>query len=306
MTDRGALSPVRSWRIHLGAHKTATSHMQRTLLAHRDALVANGCDYLPVPELRPLMQPYVQPGSWKRRFWSPPVARRFLRDLDGMRRGPGTVLLSDEDLLGYARDQLESRLYPDFRALHLVRAMAARANETRLFLCVRAPHTLLPSAYAQALKAEPFAPGHLDRLAQRMQQTPPCWSELVNRIKTALPNLPLRIWRYEDYRTHQAEIIAHFVGMDPGALPEVPPVHGTTSPAPQAIAEAEILDKTLPQRDRILRIREIYATWPAGPEHGRMTPFSESAAAALQAHYTQDLDAIERQWPGTLLRPGAR
>ena len=39
--------PVRHWRIHLGAHKTATTHLQETLTLVRPTLAARGLDYIP-------------------------------------------------------------------------------------------------------------------------------------------------------------------------------------------------------------------------------------------------------------------
>ena len=42
----------RAIRLHLGAHKTATTHFQRTLGRHRDALLALGVDFVPAGELR--------------------------------------------------------------------------------------------------------------------------------------------------------------------------------------------------------------------------------------------------------------
>jgi hypothetical protein len=45
-------SPVRSWRIHLGAHKTATTHLQETLTAVRPALAERGIDFIPNQRVR--------------------------------------------------------------------------------------------------------------------------------------------------------------------------------------------------------------------------------------------------------------
>ena len=52
MQAAAARPPVRQWRIHLGAHKTATSHLQETLAAVRDDLVGQGVDFIPNPLVR--------------------------------------------------------------------------------------------------------------------------------------------------------------------------------------------------------------------------------------------------------------
>lgn len=298
-----AWEPVREWRIHLGAHKTATTHLQHTLEAHRPALVEHGVDFLYFRPFRAVAKPYVQPNSWQRRLWSPPVARRFERALDGLRAGPPTVLLSDEDLLGYSRDQLAQPLYPKFRALHLVRHLAGRAERTTLFLAIRSLDGLLPSAYAQALKAEPYPPGSLEALCRRFAAAPPSWVELIERIQAAVPGAELKVWRYEQYRDHWRAIIAAYAGHPVGTLPEVPPVKGTASPAPRAIAEAERLDPRLPQDQRILKVRSIYAASPAGAEHGRLAPLSDAEAGRLAARYAEDLATIRARWPEMLIDP---
>lgn len=308
MPERPA--PVRDWRLHLGAHKTATTHLQHTLAAHRDALVADGRDYIPYPDFRAAARPWILPGSWRRRVWGWPLAgsvaaRGFEAALDGLRRGPETVLLSDEDLLGYSRDLLAAPLYARPRALHLVAHLAARAQRTTLFLSIRSLDGLLPSAYAQALKSEPYPAGSLERICSEISAAPPSWVDLIARIRTAVPGAELRVWRHEDYRAHWRALIAEFAGGDVGVLPDVPAVRGTASPGPAGVAAAEALDPGLPQRARILKVREIYAAHPAGDVHGRLDPLTEADKARLRASYAEDLEIIGARWPGMLITPAA-
>ena len=51
-TAEGDLPPVSNWRIHIGAHKTATTHLQQTLAAIRPRLVEQGIDPIPLAALR--------------------------------------------------------------------------------------------------------------------------------------------------------------------------------------------------------------------------------------------------------------
>ena len=51
-TAEGKLPPVSHWRIHIGAHKTATTHLQQTLAAIRARLVEQGIDPIPLAALR--------------------------------------------------------------------------------------------------------------------------------------------------------------------------------------------------------------------------------------------------------------
>ena len=103
------MTAAQEWRIHLGAHKTATTHLQDTLGAHREALNRHGVDFLPGARFNPLLRRFSRPKGFRRalwRHWPAPVRREFLRDLDRLCRDAGTVLVSDEDFLGYSQDQL--------------------------------------------------------------------------------------------------------------------------------------------------------------------------------------------------------
>ena len=52
----GMTAPIRALRVHLGAHKTATTHLQQALHRHRDALGAADIDFLRPVELRPALR----------------------------------------------------------------------------------------------------------------------------------------------------------------------------------------------------------------------------------------------------------
>ncbi|WP_138470110.1 hypothetical protein [Poseidonocella sp. HB161398] len=294
--------PMRQLRLHLGAHKTATTHLQDTLAHHREALLARGADYLPCEAFRPLAHRYSRAGTWRMRAW-PLMKGRFDRQFEALRRGPGRVLVSDEDLLGYAYDLLAAPLYARPKALHVIRHLAGRA-ETAVFLGIRSFDSLLPSAYAQTLKAVPPPPGGMARIRAELARSPPSWAELADRLAAALPGASLRIWRQEDYRRDWRQILDLYAGCPLGPLAELPPPALTRSPSASAVAEAEALDPALPRAERIARVRAIYAARPAGPEHGSYAPLSLAETDRLRTRYEEDLEVIRHRHPGMLVETG--
>lgn len=297
------MEPVRAWRIHLGAHKTATTHLQDTLAAHRDAMLGCGVDFLPRDRTRPILRRFARAGGWRRRLWSPPLRAWFDHRLAAERRGPDTVLLSEEDLLGFTTDLLRAPVYGGSDALHLVAHLAA-GRETTLFLGIRSFDAILPSAYAQALRALPPPAGGMEAIRRRIAQAPPSWLDLVDRIRHAVPGATLHVWRHEDYRAHWRVLLAGFAGREIGPLPDLPPPPGTLSPAPEAVAEAEALDPGLSQPARIAAVNRIYAARPASGAGGRYAPLSPAEIAALRDRYARDLDTLAARHPGMLLTPG--
>lgn len=291
--------PVREWRIHLGAHKTATTHLQDTLGVHRAAMLPHGVDYIPREDFLWLARKYSRSKGWRKMLRSRPLEWQFTRELQRLRRGPDTVLISDEDLLGYTFDQLTTPLYRQPKCLHLVKAMG-RTGRMRLFLGIRSLDGLVPSAYAETLKAIVPEPGGMDHARRALADNPPSWVELVERLHAALPDATLTVWRYEDYRAHWREILALYVGRDVGEFPELPPPQRTVSPSPRAIEQAEALDPSLAKQDRVAAVLDLYARYPAGEEFGAYRPLTQAEIDRFRARYDEDVALLRARHPDVL------
>lgn len=292
--------PVRHWRVHVGAHKTATTHLQETLTAVRGALAAQGLDYIPNPLLR---QRRFARTIWKRRPLArlPLVGPRHMREaleavITPLRLGPDTVVLSEENILGIPDQILRQPFYP--QASQSIARLATLAGRAKLvlFLSIRGYDALLPSAYAESLKFRPPAAGGFD--ADRLAARPPSWHELVQRIHRAAPGVPLRIWRQEDYRANAPRIMLEVCGFELGPLPEIMDPSWTRSPTAEGIHAAERLDPSLSMEERRERVGDLYAA----SEGDRFRPFSDAQQKALAARYLEDLDLIERDFPGEIMR----
>lgn len=297
------MQPVTELRVHLGAHKTATTHLQDSLVAHRDAIAHAGIDYIPREDFGPLQRRFSNPDHWRKRLWSWPVKQLFLKQFRELRSGATTVLLSDEDLLGFSYDLFTLPVYRDLRGLHVVRSLA-RDTKLTLFLSIRAFDQILPSAYAQTIKAIAPKPGWMDEIRAGIAQSPPSWVELVGRLKAMFPQATLHVWCQEDYRGHSQEILSFFVGRDVGQFPKLPPPVRTTSPSNEAIEAAERVDPSLSMEARRKRVREIfYEKLPAGDGRAPFEPLDDGEVALLRERYEADKHEIEMRYPRMLFRP---
>lgn len=297
------LPEVRQWRIHIGAHKTATTHLQNTLTEIRQRLVARGVDPIPLPALRRVGM--AQALNERRLATRLPilrgvVAKRILNELlDPLREGPETVIISEEKLIGAPRRVFSDPFYPMVE--HIVPTLATlggRADVT-LFLSIRNFHAQLASTYAQELRVLPPPDGGFDAIRARVVAKPPSWADLAARIRKAAPNAPLRIWRQEDYREHKREILSELAGCDTGPLPRIDDPVRTKSPSLEAIREAEALPRTLSSEARRRIVDGIFAS--AGPGT-RFAPFSKEEEAMFEAHYAADLARMHELDPGMVMR----
>ena len=277
-----ASEPPGELRLHLGAHKTATTHLQRVLHKHRAALRAAGIDFVRPVELRPALaaaRPAL-PLPWGE-------GALLMRVLDGLRTGAPVLVLSEENLVGSIPALFEPRPYP--RVARRVRALAAEAGTApvTLFLAIRSFDRLWPSAHSQWLRHNPHDPGRIDRARHIARSAPPSWAEVVGRQHRAVPGATVRVWRYEDHAEHWRAIAAALVGADTGPIRDVPRPKGTVSPSAEAVRLAEAYAGP----DRGTEVPAIYAAHPA--EGGTpYAPFAADEVAALQARYAADLAAL--------------
>jgi hypothetical protein len=296
--------PVRQWRIHIGAHKTATTHLQETLAAVRGGLAVRGVDF--VPTLSVLRAQRFAEALGQRR----PLARLPIlgpahmcdaieATLTPVRIGPEVVVLSEENALGLPRHVLTRGFYPEAaQRIGRLASLGLRA-ELRLFLSIRSPDRLLPSAYAEALKFAPPPPGGFAAIRERLLAAPPSWFDLVARLRAAAPEVPLRVWRQEDYRANDKAIMEILCGRPLGPLPDLPDPARTRSPSAAAITGAEALPADLSADERLARVREIYAV--VEPGGARFQPFDAAERKRLRAGYEADLERISRLFPDVLM-----
>jgi len=142
--------------------------------------------------------------------------------VEPVRIGPAVVVLSEENILGLPHHVLTPAFYPQTaQGIGRLASLGLQA-ELRLFLSIRSYDTLLPAAYAEALKHASPLPGGFAAARARLLATPPSWFDLVSRIRAAAPALPLRIWRQEDYRKNAEAIMEVLCGRPLGPLPDSP------------------------------------------------------------------------------------
>ena len=298
--DACDLPSVRHWRLHLGVHKTATTHIQDTLTEIRPALARSGLDAIPNAVLRPLW-PTLLPHRRDPRRWLPGrgTGRRIEAALAPFRLGPDRIFLSEENILGETHEIFGNTLYPNLASRLRVTTRVGQGREMHLFLAIRRMDGFLGSAYAEALRFFTFkAP--FEVLGARYAAAPPRWTEVIGRIRRTVPDVPLTVWRYEDYAANTKPILTHLCGVDPGPLPALPPPIRTQTPSDLAVREAERVDKALGYQDHADAVARIYAEAPAGPSTSPFQPFSEAETRQFEIAYEEDCRELDKE--GLLLR----
>lgn len=259
--------------LHVGAHRCATTTFQSYLRLNSDRLAAQGIGFWGPHRTRGgLLRGVIpRPGPDFRRDLAVRAAGRLKMNLD--RRGEAgvrTLLVSDENMLGFLRDnRAEAELYAAAgeRVVRFAAAFGGRLR--RIVLNVRAHDSYWASVlgYGAARGFGLPGPVTLRRLADRARG----WREVVTDLACAAPQANLLVLPFE-----------RFAGRPEAQLAAI-----TGCAAPLAHAR-DRLNAT----PRLAELRRLLVAQEAArlpPGDGRWTPFAPAQAAALRERYADDM-----------------
>ncbi|WJS84694.1 hypothetical protein [Paracoccus sp. TOH] len=278
--------------IHLGAHKTASTHLQYSLRQVQDQLRDAGLFYADPALLRtpPLgLAEILAAGA------GCPGEAGFRAAWQAQCRGCPDVLISEENILGGTnRNKIVSRrgvLHPfAARRLHQVIALAG-GGPAVLYLSIRDPASFNLSAFALQVGL-----GKETEIADWLRGRDPArlgWLGLVKRLAALEGVARLVVWRYEDYAALRAQLLDRLLppGMA-GQVPDPPPANESlTQPGyewflQRAMADSEADLRVLAQRAR-RRFRRADG-------HGPLRLLDEADHARSAENYAREIAAIRK------------
>ncbi|MFD1911648.1 hypothetical protein [Halodurantibacterium flavum] len=287
--------------LHVGAHKTASTHLQHTIRSQGWRLRRQDVTFL---------GPHMLRGQI---IDLEPVARdpgllpflRALRMRTGFRRlckGHKQVFVSDENLLGgtYSlRRVAPVRLYPDGaqRIGRLLRRLGI--PRAKVLLAVRDPATHLVSNYSQRLFAGPFIP--FDEYVKATDPLALRWSQVAEEI-LALPRVEeLVIWRMEDYPRLLPQILG--IAVTEGVARWMKPLEGARHQGLSARAHEQLAAWAAEGQFPPGAARKAREMFPKSGDVTAYAPLEPELLAQSALAYAEDLRRLEGRPGITLLRP---
>lgn len=297
----------RDWHVHLGAHKTATTHIQMELAARQDELFSKGTFYLPLQQTRELLmfRNVSRPFKWRvlrhlkampaaNEFTSAPFsqscAKQLLAQIDEQAGTATRVLLSEENLLGNTAQVFGGGYFEGSARLNMLQSLSEQVP-LHLYLSTRTLDEFLPSAYAQALRSIPASKLNLMKTIQECVLNPARWSILIRHIRNKIPNAKLTVWDYANYAANALAVQSQMTGCALDTRPVAAPPKRTRSPSGVAIALAEEILEEDPIK-RLEKVNAIYSAYQTGEGLQAFNPLSDETREKLKMLYAQDLALI--------------
>lgn len=287
--------------LHIGANCTEGERLLKSLLRNANRLARGGVAVPGPTRYRPLLREAVLAEV---RGQGAPGAREVLLDaiLDG--REARRVILSNNAFMALPAMVLDGRTFFG-TAPAKIQAMSDifAEDSVELFLAIRNFATWLPAVHAQVPHRNwsAFSAG-IDPGALR-------WSELVERLRRAVPDTPITVWCNEDSALVWSELMARMAG-----LPIEEPLDGRYDMM-AAIAAQDGMDRfekyvalhpgqgAAQERRVIGAFLDKYAIAERVEEEVDLPGWDEALVDDLTRAYEADVEAIGRLEDVTLVAP---
>lgn len=266
--------------------------MQKMLNEGRSMLLEAGIVALGPSQLRPLpgFAEFVKNGS-------PVDLHRELEKRAGSAR---QLLLSEENLIGTMKRNLQRRLLYDNAYMRLSAYREAFGPVTRIGLGIRSYESYWLSTLRFVLafgnKASRSVPPFVERRAG-MARVKRGWCDLVADMRAVFPEAELLVWPVEA-RLPLPEILRHLTGREDLDLPS-PPRNINTAPE---VGYIPVLEANRAETSAFTnkQMREWLKTQTPEPFEG----FTQGMSAAMAMRYADDLAALANGYKGAILLAG--
>lgn len=287
--------------IHCGAHATEEDLLLKALLKNTGALAEQGTAVPGPGRYRTLLRECMaalKNGTAAKE--APDVLWDAILDDSQASR----VILSNPHFFGSPRHALDgSSLYPEAeQRLQALQALFPY-DQLEIFMALRNPATFLPALFAQSARAT---------VQQAMQTCDPMqvyWSGLLDRMRRAVPQMPVTVWCYEDLPLIWGQVLRDLGGTETNT-----PVKGgldllATIMQPAGIDRLRAYLAAHPDLTEI-QIRRVYAAFldkfaqeEALEEELDLPGWTEALVEEMSETYEEDLYTIQRMPGVSLIEP---
>jgi hypothetical protein len=280
--------------LHIGAHKTATSYMQKKLALNADLLARRGLHYEPLEVMRKEFTPVLNDRKAERTDW-------FKALLSTMRTT--NVLLSEENIMGVPGDLVREGHYYVWAKSRLKRTCKLLDTDApEIFLSLREYAGFTVSMYSEYIRHRQFM--RFSEYLDIYEKSGFSWIRVVEEVFDAVPGAKVTVWDFGKFRSIEANVFEAMLGFDPGLLqsPEGPVRESFSDVAVRAF---EALSGALAHSEMKKLINPIARNLPKGADYPAFDPHLPETKERMRAQFNEDLATIAQRFPSVRFIGGA-
>ncbi|MES2657363.1 MAG: hypothetical protein V4689_02035 [Verrucomicrobiota bacterium] len=278
-------------RLHLGAHKTATTYLQKNLARNKATLLDQGVLYVPLADSRSKVSKHIAALS-NTSTHAADLPRHREALLDGLGREDlarcHTVLISDENLSGGPGGFRKGEIYQSITA-DWARVHDELGPDIRVAFSIRDYPGFLTSVYSEILRKHRYFP--FRRIRKMFGESPTLWSDVHRKFSGVFGEENVTLWDFKDTVGHPAEVMAMLTGTDaPLAIRDSPNRESLSKKAIEFIRDFQKLPGR--QLDPPLVAEVARRLYPLAEHPEKFDPFEPGERAALLACYQAEKDRL--------------
>lgn len=284
-------------RLYLGAHKTATTHLQGIMLANRAPLAAAGVKLSAPQDVR---------REWLPAYFKAVRALSDTGEIPGDLAEPlrawmpatGDWILTEENIIGVPIELLnQPGIYPHAgKRLATLRALFPEAR-LKLFFSVRGYDGFWRSMYSEIVRNRGFLT--FEEFWKPKAFAKRSWVDTVAKFAAELPQADIVLWKFEDFGAVQDTALAQITGQADIA-PMVAAYKAEPTRPSLSQKALQVLGDIVPVvgREQGLKLTErINNHYAVAAGHAPFQPFDADQVAEMRAAYARDLATIRERFP---------
>jgi len=272
--------------MHIGAHKTATSYMQKKLALNVELLNRRNIHYDPLDIFRKEFTPLLNENVTRESEW--------IRELRGTARAMN-ILVSEENIMGVPGDLVREGQYYIRARARLVRACQLLGNDTpEIYLALREYSGFTVSMYSEYIRHREFL--KFDDYLKIYDASGFTWVRVIEDIFAAVPGAKVSVWDFSNFRKIEKDVFQAMLGFDPDIF------HNPEGPVRESFSEVavrafEALSGALSHAEMKKLINPIARNLPKGELYPAFDPHLPETKERMRAQFKADLAMIAERFP---------
>jgi hypothetical protein len=277
-------------KLHLGAHKTATTHLQQMLKSSQEYLYQRGVALSTPTELRQKWMPsffeYMQSGDEK-----------FLKEIR-INQSYSSWIISEENFSGVSYDlKIQSGIYPNLQKRLELFKNIFKEHEIEIFFSIRSYHEFYRSAYLEVVRNRGYLPFEEFYNEERFKDN--SWVSVIEAMVELCGEESITLWRYEDFRSLMPTVLAQMTGLED--VKNIIASYQVQKTRPSLSAKSlQVLESFYssghPEEGKKI-VEHLTKKYPIGNDYQAFMPFSHDEIQRFKNRYKQDLEYIQNRYP---------
>jgi hypothetical protein len=277
-------------KLHLGAHKTATTHLQQMLFQNQMLLKKNSIKISIPKDLRqkwlPNVLEYLQ------------TQNNALLETIVPKVNIKIWIISEENISGVSYDlKIHRGIYPFLKERMECFREIFQDYEIEIFFALRSYEEFYRSAYLEVVRNRGYIP--FDEFYNEKRFENNSWVSVVDSLVEVFRQKSIVLWRYEDFRLLEPLIVKKITQLEDidGILSSYQVE--TTRPSLSA-KSLEVLKSFYGSGHNVEGfglVEHLSQKYPVGKEFTAFMPFNQSQIDAFQAQYKNDIDFLRKNYP---------